>query len=211
MIAENARFAIIKMVENYNYNYYYMKYIQNFIDSRSHLVGKKSNKGLAHRSMTEGFTLLELLLVVAGIAILATLIFVVLNPATTIGKVNDAKRATDVDTILSAMQLYSLDNNGDVPNKASTGWTASDQIICTGTTSSPPAESCPGGGLGLVDLLTISKYMISVPTDPTDGSLIIPNEDTGYRVKIDGYGVVTITAPGATNPPITATGKFNPI
>ncbi len=185
-----------------------MKYIQNFIDSHSHLVGKKSNKG---------FTLLELLLVVAGIAILATLIFVVLNPATTIGKINDAKRATDVNTILSAMQLFSIDNNGDVPNKPtgpspSSYWSPSDQIICTGTNLNPPTPDCPVGGIGLADLLTNAQYMISVPSDPTTGSdPTIPNENTGYTVRIDAVGVVTITATGSQAQPITAQGKFNPI
>ncbi len=193
-----------------------MKYIQNFINSHSRFVGKKSNKGLARlarRSMTKGFTLLELLLVVAGIAILATLIFVVLNPATTIGKINDAKRATDVNTILFAMELFSIDNNGDVPNKFSTGWTTTDKIICTGTSTNFPSVDGAGecaNGIGFTALLADSKFMFVVPKDPTTGSTVVPDGNSGYTAMIDVNGVVTITAIGSQAQLITAQGKFNP-
>lgn len=140
-----------------------------------------------------GFTLLELLLVVAAIAILATIVFAVLSPADTLNKFRDSNRLSNVQAIMNAMSLYAIDNSGNVPDSAS--WvTASSMTICS-----------VGGGcaIPLADLTTNSKYMIAVPTDPSDSSY--------YTASIDANGLVTISAPLASTGTIKATGKFNPL
>lgn len=53
-----------------------------------------------------GFTLLELLIVIAIIAILSVALVIVLNPAETLKKARDAQRISDLSTIKTAMGLY---------------------------------------------------------------------------------------------------------
>ncbi|MBL8243287.1 MAG: type II secretion system major pseudopilin GspG [Rhodanobacteraceae bacterium] len=66
-----------------------------------------------HADAQRGFTLLEIMVVVAIIAILSTVVVVNL-----VGKVDDAKLAraqSDIQSLTSALQLYKLDN-GQYPS-----------------------------------------------------------------------------------------------
>jgi len=57
--------------------------------------------------MRKGFTLIELLIVIGILAILATTVVLVLNPAQLLAETRDVQRLTDLDTIRSAINLYS--------------------------------------------------------------------------------------------------------
>jgi prepilin-type N-terminal cleavage/methylation domain-containing protein len=59
---------------------------------------KKNKKG--------GFTLLELLIVIAILAILSVALVIVLNPAETLKKARDAQRISDLSTLKTAVGLY---------------------------------------------------------------------------------------------------------
>jgi prepilin-type N-terminal cleavage/methylation domain-containing protein len=59
---------------------------------------KKNKKG--------GFTLLELLIVIAILAILSVALVIVLNPAETLKKARDAQRISDLSTMKTAIGLY---------------------------------------------------------------------------------------------------------
>lgn len=59
--------------------------------------------------MQKGFTLIELLIVVTIIAILATLVVLVLNPAELLAQTRDSQRLSDLDTVRSAINLYLAD------------------------------------------------------------------------------------------------------
>jgi len=122
-----------------------------------------------------GFTLLEVLLVIALIAILAGITIVAINPAKQLAAGRDVQRKSDVSTILNAIYQYSLDNSGDLsglslPSLAACSATATAYATCTGTATN---EICLTGGTctNLVDLSDLTDdglYLTSMPVDPQD-------------------------------------------
>lgn len=68
----------------------------------------------------QGFTLIELLIVIAILGLLATIVFVNLNPAGNLSKTRDARRAADVAQLQTALDNYALNNNGGFPALLST-------------------------------------------------------------------------------------------
>ena len=131
----------------------------------------------------EGFTLLEILLVVAAIVILAGIVIVAVNPTKQLGDTRNAQRKADVNTILNAVYQYAIDSSGTLPASVTTTQT---EVCKTG------AQSCTG----LVDLsvLTASeKYVPTIPTDPTGAS----TNGAGYEIKKSSNGRVTVSAPDA--------------
>ncbi len=132
----------------------------------------------------KGFTLIEILLVVAAISILAGIVILAINPSKQLGDTRNAQRKADVNTIMNAIYQYAIDNNGTLP----TAITTSDLEICkTGGTCTSLAD--------LSVLSASQKYLVSMPTDPTGSS----TNGTGYHVIKTANGRVTVTAPSAEN------------
>lgn len=137
------------------------------------------------KEQQRGFTLLEVLLVVAIIAILAGIVIIAINPGKQLGDARNAQRSSDVTTILNAAYQYSLDNN-NVPGSITT---ASTEVCATA------APSCTG----LIDLsvlTTAGKYLVSIPKDPQCSSTCAAN-GTGYKISKDANGRLTVNAPAA--------------
>lgn len=127
-----------------------------------------------------GFTLIELLVVIAIIAILATVVFVALDPVTRFADARNSRRWNDVNSILTAIHEYIVDNGGDLP----TGLTAGQ-------------ASTELGSCGTCDNLAtpLATYLKSIPEDPDGGDSV----NTGYSVAVDSNNIVTVTADNAEN------------
>jgi len=141
---------------------------------------------------TSGFTLLEVLLVVAIIAVLAGIVIIAINPTRNLADTRNSQRSADVNTILNATYQYYLDAGALPPNGGGTGITTSATEICaTG------AGSCTG----LVDLSTLTsngKYVVSLPKEPKCPTGCNAN-GTGYTILRDANNRLTVNAPQAEN------------
>ena len=56
--------------------------------------------------MKKGFTLIELVIVIGILAILATVVILVLNPAQLLAQARDSQRISDLGSVKSAIALY---------------------------------------------------------------------------------------------------------
>lgn len=142
-------------------------------------------------SKRKGFTLVELIIVVAIIAILAGTIFVALDPARRFAESRNSQRFSDVNTILDAIIKYQADNDG----------THYLEVESLGSTSFYTIGTCNTGGdtncgakttvTSCVDLTDIgTNYLAKVPKDPKNGT----DAKTDYYLKKDENDSITIGA-----------------
>lgn len=88
------------------------------------------------------FTLIEILLVVAAIAILAGIVIFAINPSKQLAETRNTRRTVDVSTIYNALYQYSIDHRGAYPSSVDSNWrmlgtaTSGCGIICGGGVSS---------------------------------------------------------------------------
>lgn len=139
----------------------------------------------------QGFTLLEVLLVVAVIAILAGIVIIAINPGKNLGDSRNSQRSADVNTIMNGTYQYILDNNGVLPAVgARTG------AVAISTTPTEICATAPVNCTGLVDLAVLTasgKYLVSIPSDPQCPTGCNAN-GTGYRISRDANNRLTVSA-----------------
>ncbi len=131
----------------------------------------------------KGFTLIEVLLVVAILSILAGIVVIAVNPGKQLGDSRNTQRRADVNTIINAVYQYSVDS-GSIPASITT--TATDICVTGGTCT------------GLIDLsvLTASgKYLVAMPKDPGTATA----NDTKYQISKDANNRVVVTSVSAEN------------
>ncbi len=154
-------------------------------------------------STHKGFTLIELLIVITIIAALAVTVFVALNPAKRLADARDARRTSDVDSILTAIHQSIVDNKGSLPtNMPAAGTTA--QLGTGAAGCATYGTAACGTEAACADLMTgainISTYLKSVPSDP----LATDANETGYSAVVDANGIVTVTSCAAEGSAISA-------
>lgn len=131
-------------------------------------IGKK-------QSRKRGFTLVELLIVIAILSILAFATILILNPAEILRKSRDTQRISDLDTLKSAIALYIT------------------------SVSSPDLDGSSSGTCGDE---SSKKIYISLPTSvspgtPTTGWAFAQAADTAYT-KVGGTGWILVNLDDVT-------------
>jgi type IV pilus assembly protein PilA len=139
--------------------------------------------------------MIELLLVIGIISILASVVFVAINPGKQLGDARNAQRRQDVNTLISAIYQYAIDNKGNLPpgiETATSCYQAATQEICGATTAT--STNCVGL-TNLSDLHFNQKYLAGMPVDP---SIAATNTNgSRYFVVKSANGRVTVCAPNA--------------
>jgi len=138
----------------------------------------------------EGFTLIEILVVIAILAVIAVAVFVALNPAQRLADARNSRRVNDVNNLLTAIHECIVDNDGVVSNCGlSSPLTPANEIggclagaaACTGTTDCVNLEASN---------LVTQGYLRTMPLDPLGGSATT----TGYSVEVDANGIVIVSS-----------------
>jgi prepilin-type N-terminal cleavage/methylation domain-containing protein len=136
-----------------------------------------------------GFTLLEMLIVMALIAILAGIVIASLNPARQFAQARDSTRRAHITSIMNAISANIAENEG----------------VFTCSEGDLPAQnaaetmSSVDGDYDIAGCL-VPSYISSMPFDPSDDDAYWSDEteyNTGYTIEQDSEGIITICAPSA--------------
>ncbi len=120
------------------------------------------------KNKNSGFTLIEMLLVVALIAVLVGIVIIAINPNKQLGDARNAVREVNLSTIADSVYQYMIDGNGPpaLPiTSTSTEICQTDALTC----------------VGMIDMTPITlkrKYLTSMPVDP----LVRQGNGTGYFI-----------------------------
>lgn len=145
--------------------------------------------------MRRGFTLIEVLIVLALIAILAGIALVAINPARQFAQARHAQRTSHLQVILNAIGQRMADNKGIFAGSFTvSGATYVCGPVATASTSVTTAMAGNAvdetGALGCL----VPVYVPALPIDPA-GAV---EPQTGYEIRIHG-GRVTVCAPGVAD------------
>ena len=144
--------------------------------------------GYTHRGRG-GFTLIEILLVVAAIAILAGIVIIAINPNKQLGDTRNAQRRSDINAILNAVYQYAIDNNGSLPAGIDSTIGTS-QVLGTagsGADSTCTATSTVAAAVDLTSVL-VPTYLVAIPRDPQSGT----DANTDYYINKYASGRMTV-------------------
>lgn len=154
----------------------------------------------------EGFSLIEILVVVALIIILAAITIIAINPAKNFRDTRDAQRASDVNAILNAVTQYTSEGGRSIAS-LETAAGGTEIATCTGDTI--PQGTFIGTGAGEINLETVfvgensADLMVEMPKDPSvdkNGT----STSTGYQICKTANGRVQVSAQAESGKTIAA-------
>ena len=152
------------------------------------------------QSKSKGFTLIEILLVIGIIAVLATVVIVALDPAKRFRDARDARRLSDIQSILSAVQQYIVDNKGTLPS----GLDTTERQLGTASSGCAVSLNCGVTVDACLDMSSdLAKYLKEIPYDHANGSA----STTHYSVGTDANNIVTVTACDSTDSTIASVSR----
>lgn len=157
------------------------------------LAGQQNQKGFGRKSLGNGFTLIEILVVIGLIAILAGVVIIAINPARQFAQGRNSQRISNVNAILNAIGQRMADNKGVFAGSFTVG--AATFTCPTILLDTDLSVYSAAGGAGVIDLSCVTPtYIPALPADPTAAS----GNDTGYDLRVDSAtGRTTVKAPAA--------------
>lgn len=137
----------------------------------------------------KGFTLLELLIVMALIAILAGIVIAALNPARQFANARNSSRYAHLNVIMNAISSNMAEHSGT--------FTCATGVI-------PAAATNMSSTVGDYDIAPclVTEYLSSMPFDPSATGAKWTSEadyNSGYTVLKAADGRITVAAPAAEN------------
>ena len=151
---------------------------------------------MSKNKTVKGFTLIEILVVVALIAILTAITFIAINPNKIFQDARNTTRRADIAEILSAVTQYTSKQSKSLLDFTVAG--ASLAIpTCGGTAVVIGPAANPATFVNLTTILVDTEDLIvGIPIDPSYSSANLATLGTGYTICKTGTRV-QIDAPGA--------------
>lgn len=148
------------------------------------------NKIMKKTLKNKGFTLIEILVVIAIIAILAAIVLVAINPAKRFRDANNAQRQANVNTVLNALGQNVVDNKGKLLKPSGSDCST---IPAASASTKIIGDTDNSTTVNLKDCLT--NYLENLPFDPNGGDAT----DTKYTIKLSSTGGYKVCAPEMTD------------
>ena len=158
----------------------------------------KGGEEIKMKTAHKGFTLVELLVVIAIIAILAAVVVLIVNPLEITKQSRDAARLSDLASLQQAMNVATQESNFYVCGVDGLG--AANTGYCTGKSSAASATQSDGTGWVKADLSTQKNVSVpNLPLDPTNddttslvytycadaGTALVPAHDWEINAKLE--------------------------
>lgn len=140
----------------------------------------------------DGFTLIEILVVIGLIALLAAIVIIAINPARQFAQGRDSQRESNVNSIINAIGQRLADGKGTFDGTFTAGgasYTCPD-LPAASTTVDIVYSGSASGTINLSCL--VPTYISKELSDPKPGT-----STGGYELVVDNAGRVTVKAPSA--------------
>jgi len=148
----------------------------------------------------QGFTLIEILVVIGIIALLSAIVLVAVNPSRQFKLARDSQRVSNMNTIINSIHQNMAENRGT--------------FMCNGTARAIPTaatliqSSVTPNDPGDIASCVIPNYVSAFPFDPSISGAHFTNVTdyiTGYEIFRDANGRITASSTGELTPTISAT------
>ena len=137
-----------------------------------------------YRQPANGFTLLEILVVIGMIAILATIVIVAINPARQFAQGRNTQRQANVNTILNAIGQRIAENKGTFEGVFTVGSNSYTCPVLIAGTNYNIASASDAGNIDL-SCLTPTYIPSQLPVGPVKRQLDEPKQ---LRYQVPGFG-----------------------